>query len=121
MLHCSILIEAGSAPNVRRSQLGTSFLVLLMVEATDLLCLFNTVVFASLGGCNHNCCDSDVSLSDILCLDSPDYVRYSSVQLFSIFTVLQIVLVVKTHPTSKRAALVLLKIPPSHSLPTDWR
>ena len=45
MLHCSILIEPGSAPNVRRSQLGTSFLVLLMVEATDLLCVSLTQLF----------------------------------------------------------------------------
>src|SRR6266566_9659455 len=43
--HCSMLIKLGPALNVRRLQLCTSFLVLLMAEATGFLCLTYTQLF----------------------------------------------------------------------------
>jgi hypothetical protein len=43
--HCSVLIKLGLALIVRRFQNGTSFLVLLMAEATGSLCIFYTQLF----------------------------------------------------------------------------
>lgn len=81
--HCGILIliKLGSALNVRRLQIGTSFLVLLVVEVDWCLMHFlYTVVFDPVIDYNSNRSDSDVSLADILWFNSQEHdVRYSSI------------------------------------------
>ena len=100
--HCNLLIELGSALNIRHSQPRTSFLVLLLMKG--FLCIsLNIVVFVALDGCNNNRRHSDISLFDKFYI-SPRLVRYSSIPslIFSTPTILKVVLANQSHPTYKR-------------------